>query len=109
VELLFGILPLPLAIAGLALQILTPGWNLALTAMSVLALSGYLAGVSTPRSCLRVCLCRRWVVWLYPLGSALWAWFVLLALTEAVRGQAISWRGRTIHAPVPPGNPVALP
>jgi hypothetical protein len=109
VELLFGILPLPLAIAGLVLQILAPGWKPALTAMSVLALSAYLAGVSTPRSCLRVCLCRRWVVWLYPLGSALWAWFVLLALTEAVRGQAISWRGRTIHAPVPPGNPVPPP
>jgi hypothetical protein len=100
-ELLLGVLPLPLAIGGLLRMGVTHRLQPALAVISLLAFLAYLAGTCTPRACRRICRCRSWVVWLHPLGAALWTWLLLLAITERLRGQPISWRGRTIYAPTP--------
>jgi len=98
-QLVLGVLPLPLAISGLLRLGATRGLQPALAVISLLAFLAYLAGTCTPRNCRRICRFRSWVVWLHPLGAALWTWLLLLAITERLRGQTISWRGRTINAP----------
>jgi hypothetical protein len=100
-ELVLGVLPLPLAIGGLLRLGVTRGLQPALAVISLLAFLAYLAGTCTPRNCRGICRFRSWVVWLHPLGAALWMWLLLLAITERLRGQPISWRGRTIYAPTP--------
>jgi hypothetical protein len=98
-DLLLSVLPLPLAIGGLLRLGVTRGWQPALAMISLLAFLAYLAGTCTPRDCRRICHFRSWVVWLHPLGAALRTWLLLLAITERLRSQPISWRGRTIFAP----------
>jgi hypothetical protein len=105
-ELLLGVLPLPLAIGGLLRLGATRGLQPALGVISLLAFLAYLAGTCTPRNCRGICRFRSWVVWLYPLAAALWTWLVLLAITQRIRGQAISWRGRPV--PAPPLDPGLL-
>jgi hypothetical protein len=100
-ELVLGVLPLPLAIGGLLRLGATRGLQPALEVFSLLAFLAYLAGTCTPRNSREICRFRSWVVWLHPLGAALWTWLLLLAITERLRGQPISWRGRTIYAPTP--------
>ena len=101
-ELVLGVLPLSLAIGGLIRLGATRGLQPALAVISLLAFLAYLAGTCTPRNCRGICRFRSWVVWLHPLGAALWTWLLLQAITERLRGQPISWRGRTIYAPTPP-------
>jgi hypothetical protein len=100
-ELVLSVLPLPLAIGGLLRLGATRGLQPALAVISLLAVLAYLAGTCTPRNCRGICAFRSWVAWFYPLGAALWTWLLLLAITERLRGQPISWRGRTISAPPP--------
>jgi len=100
-ELVLGVLPLSLAIGGLIRLGATRGLQPALAVISLLAFLAYLAGTCTPRNCRGICRFRSWVVWLHPLGAALWTWLLLQAITERLRGQPISWRGRTISAPPP--------
>jgi len=100
-ELVLGVLPLLLAIGGLLRLGATRGLQPALEVFSLLAFLAYLAGTCTPQNSRGICRFRSWVVWLHPLGAALWTWLLLLAIAERLRGQPISWRGRTIYAPTP--------
>ena len=105
-ELLLGVLPLPIAMGAAARMIFTGmivGRTVqpALAALGALAFLAFLAGASTPRSAHVVCRFRRWVAWLHPLGAALWTWFLLLAIGDRLRGRTISWRGRVIQPPTP--------
>jgi hypothetical protein len=101
-ELVLGMLPLPLAVGCLLRMGLTRAWQPPLLVISLLAFLAYLAGTYTLRSCRGICRFRSWVAWLHPLGAALSAWLLVLAITARWRGQRISWRGRTVSAPAPP-------
>lgn len=102
-ELLLGVLPLPLAIGCLARMLVTRSMPLPLALVCILSSLAWLAGVCTPRSSRRICRFRPRVAWLHPLGGALWTWFLILAMGERIRGRKISWRGRAIRPPTPAG------
>ncbi len=97
-EFCLNVLPLPVVAAGV-LSMAARGFQPALAVMMLLALLAYLAGTCTPRSCRRICECRSRVVWLHPLGAVLWIFLLLSAISDRLRGQAISWRDRKIDAP----------
>ena len=97
-EFCLNVLPVSVLAAGV-LSIAARGFQPALAVMMILALLAYFAGTCTPRSCRRICDYRSWVVWLYPLGAALWIFLLLSAMSDRLRGKAISWRDRKIHAP----------
>ncbi|MGA2882203.1 MAG: glycosyltransferase [Bryobacteraceae bacterium] len=100
-ELLLGVLPLPLAIGALARMVATRAIQPTLGLLCAIAFLAWLAGACTPRTSIRICRFRGWVVWLHPLGAALWTWLLVLAIGERIRGRKISWRGRPIHPPSP--------
>jgi chlorobactene glucosyltransferase len=108
-ELVLGVLPLPVAMGAVARMISARTVQPALAALAALAFLAFLAGASTPRSARMVCRFRGWIAWLHPLGAALWIWFLLLAISDRLRGRTISWRGRAIHPPTPQQRTPATP
>lgn len=98
-ELLLQVLPLPLAVGGLVRQLVTHRFQPVLALVSLLALAAYIAGICTPRSCRKICGCRRRAAWLHPLGGALWVLLLLLAITDRMRGRPITWSGRKMQTP----------
>jgi len=97
-EFCLNVLPVSALAAGV-LSMAARGFQPALGVMMILALLAYFAGTCTPRSCRRICDYRSWVVWLYPLGAAFWIFLLLSAMSDQLRGKAISWRDRKINAP----------
>jgi hypothetical protein len=97
-EFCLNLLPLAVVAAGV-LSMAARGFQPALAVMMLLALLAYFAGTCTPRRCRRICGYRSWVVWLYPVGAALWIFLLLSAISDRLRGQAISWRDRKVDAP----------
>jgi hypothetical protein len=103
-EFCLHLLPLLVTTAGIV-GMAARGFHPALAVMSLLALLAYFAGTCTPRACRRICDCGSRVIWLYPLGAALWVFLLLSAINDRLRGRAISWRGRIVVAPPFPGAP----
>jgi len=100
-EFCLNVLPLLVAAGALlrmSFQNAEGAFQPALAVIAVLAFLAYLAGTCTPRSCGTICGFRPWVAWFYPLGSALWTCLLVQAISEVLRGHALSWRGREIDA-----------
>jgi chlorobactene glucosyltransferase len=97
-EFCLNLLPV-LVVATGVFSMAARGFQPALAVITLLALLAYFAGTCTPRSCRRICGYRSWVVWLYPLGTVLWIFLLLSAISDRLRGRAISWRDRKIDAP----------
>lgn len=102
-EFCLKVLPL-LAVAAGGFSMAARGFQPAVAVMMILALLAYFAGTCTPRSCRRICEYRSSVVWLYPLGAALSIFLLLSAISDRLRGKAISWRDRKIDAPKAAGT-----
>lgn len=102
VEFCFYVLPLLLVMASIARMLLVDHHlRLALVVLSALAVLTYAAGALTARTCRKTCRVRPSAVWLYPLGSTLATYLLLLAIAERLRGVNIDWRGRVISASPP--------
>ncbi len=99
-ELLLYALPVPVAVAGLVRQAVMHRVDPAALWMTGMAFLVYFAGLASPRLCSRtMCRCRPWTPFLHPLGAALEAWLLVLAIAARLRGKAINWRGRDVRSP----------
>lgn len=103
-EFSFSVLPPLLGIGSVLRMLLDGSFQMGLAMISLLAALSYLAGSCTPRNSRRICRVRSSAAWLYPLGAVVSIGLLLLAIMDRLRGQSISWRGRTIESPAPPAT-----
>jgi glycosyltransferase involved in cell wall biosynthesis len=98
-DLLLYVIPVPLLFWGILRQVRAGFFSPVLTAQVLLLLLIYLAGVWAADRSRALCAFRRWVCWLHPVGALLRVWLRLLAVTEKVRGQEVTWRARPVPVP----------
>jgi hypothetical protein len=95
-----SLLPLPLALTGIAHQVLAHEFSAAFVLYSLGGLLAYQEMVRAHREAREMATARTWTAWLHPLGGVLQAWISVEAMVESVLNSRIDWRGRkTAQAP----------
>jgi cellulose synthase/poly-beta-1,6-N-acetylglucosamine synthase-like glycosyltransferase len=94
-----SVLPLPLAVGGVAVQLWRQDFSFAMTAFSVMAFVMYIQGVLGYAVGRRFCRIHGAAPYLHPVAGALRAWICVLGMRQKLAGKPVDWRGRTFNTP----------
>ena len=89
-----SILPLPLAIACIAVQVSRGDFSLSMTALAVSAFALYAQGARTFALARSVATLHAGAALLHPVCGVLRCWLTLVAVIRKASGKSISWQGR---------------
>lgn len=102
-DILLYVVPVLMLLLGIARQVFSGRFDVALTLQVFLAALAYVAGTLLFARHRPLCQFRPWVAWLYPVGALMRLWFRMLAIGERLGGREVTWKGRGIPVPIREG------